>query len=88
MAWDEEVDIAICSCILTAVATLIMVAKVYAARLHPSEAMETVRSKGLAAIEFLRQHWVKPLEAVSQDVSGFHAALEQVTQTISQLKVS
>lgn len=86
VAWDEEVDIAISCCILTTVLTLITVAKVYESRLHQAEVLATVQAKSQTAIEFLREHLVKPLHASAKDVSGVIEALNVVAQSLGTRK--
>jgi hypothetical protein len=81
VAWDQEVDIAISSCILSALLTLISVAKVYKARLHAAEVLSIIRARKDTPIEFLRIHLVKPLQDSGTDVSS-------ITETLNQLAVS
>lgn len=81
VAWDEEVDIAVSSCILSALLTLITVAKVYQTRLHAGEVLATIQARVDTAIEFLRMHLVKPLQDSGTEVSG-------ITDILNQLAVS
>jgi hypothetical protein len=83
VAWDEEVDIAVSCCILTTVLTLITVAKVYESRLHQAEVFATLQAKSQTAIEFLKNHLVKPLQASGKDVSGVIEALNAISQSLS-----
>jgi hypothetical protein len=78
VAWDQEVDIGVSSCILSALLTLIAVAKVYKARLHASEVRSIIQARADAAIEFLRMHLVKPLQDSGTEVSGITDILNQV----------
>lgn len=83
VAWEEEVDIAISSCILTAGLALITVAKVYESRLHHSEVFTMLQAKSQTAIEFLKEHLVKPLQESGKDVSGAIGALNVIAQSLS-----
>jgi len=83
VAWDEEVDIAISSCILTTVTTLITVVKVYESRLHQEEVFTLLQAKSQAAIEFLKNHLVQPLQASGKDVTGVIEALSTIAQSVS-----
>ena len=86
VVWDEEVDIAVSCCILTTVLTLITVAKVYESRLHQAEVFATLQAKSQTAIEFLKNHLVKPLQASSKDASGLIEALNAIAQSLSAQK--
>lgn len=79
VAWDEEVDIAISSCILSTLLTLITVAKVYETRLHPAEIRALIQARVNTGIEFLRTHLLKPLEDEGTDVSGITDSLSQMS---------
>jgi hypothetical protein len=80
VAWDEEVDIAVSCCILTALLTLIAVAKVYQARLHSGELRAILPARADVAIEFLQKHLVKPLQDSGADVSGMSDLLKQICE--------
>jgi hypothetical protein len=86
VAWEEEVDIAVSCCILTTVLTLITVAKVYESRLHQAEVFATLQAKSQTAIDFLKDHLVKPLQASGKDVTGVIEALNVIAQSLSTEK--
>lgn len=87
VAWEEEVDIAVSCCILTTVLTLITVAKVFESRLHQAEMFATLQAKSQTAIDFLKDHLVKPLQASGKDVTGVIAALNAIAQSLSATKI-
>ena len=83
VAWDEEVDIAVSCCILTAVLTLITVAKVYESRVHRAGSIgHAPDQRPRQAIEFLKNHLVTPLQASGKDVTGITEAFKAIEQAL------
>jgi hypothetical protein len=86
VAFDEEVDIAVSSCVLSALLTLIKVADVYRARLNAEEVQATVQARADAAVEFVRMHLVKPLQNSGEAVSSITELLIQLAAARSETK--
>lgn len=86
VAWNEEVDLAISSSILSALLTLITVAKVYKTRLHSGEVLDIIQARADIGIEFLRAHLVKPLQDSGAEVSGITDILNQLSIFTAQIK--
>jgi hypothetical protein len=78
VAWDQEVDLAVSSCILSALLTLTTVAKVYRTRLHDAEVASTIKNRADAATDFLQEHLVKPLQESRTEAPVLADAVNQL----------
>jgi len=70
VAWDQEVDLAVSSCILSSLLALATVANVYRARLHDAEVISIMKNRADAAIDFLQKHLVEPLRESKMEAPG------------------
>lgn len=75
VAWDKEVDLAIASCILSALLALTTVTTVYRARLHDLEVISIIKSRADAATDFLQKHLVEPLSESTTETPGLAEAI-------------
>jgi hypothetical protein len=78
VAWDQEVDLAVSSSILSALLTLTTVAKVYQTRLHDAEVASIIKIRADAAADFLQKHLVQPLRESKTEVPGLADAVTQL----------
>jgi hypothetical protein len=78
VAWDQEVDLAVSSCILSTVLTLTTVAKVYRTRLHDAEVASIIKNRADATTDFLQKHLVNPLRESRTEAPGLADAVNQL----------
>lgn len=78
VAWDQEVDLAVSSCILSALITLSTVAKVYRDRLHDAEVSSILKKAADAANGFLQEHLIEPLKESNTEAPGLADAVDQL----------
>lgn len=76
--WDREVDLAVSSCILSALITLSTVAKVYHNRLNNAEVSSVLQTRADAAKHFLREHLINPLKGSDIGMPGLAEAVNQL----------
>jgi hypothetical protein len=76
--WDQQVDIAVSSCILSALLTLTTVTKVYETRLHDAEVASILKARTDSATEFLQAHLIKPLQDSGVEAPGITEAINRL----------
>lgn len=78
VAWDREVDLAVSSCILSALLTLTMVAKVCRTRLNNEEVTSIIESRADAANDFLQKHLIESLREAKAEPPSLADAIHRL----------
>jgi hypothetical protein len=84
--WDSEVEMAVVGCIFTVFSTLLLIVKVYDARLHRHEAAAILRARFEPAREFLQAHFLEPREREGIDTSGLAETLRKLTLELEAIE--
>jgi len=84
--WDSEVEMVVVGCIFTVFSTLLLIVKVYDARLHRREATAILRARFEQAREFLREHFLDPQEREGIDTSALTETLRKLTLELEAIE--
>ena len=76
--WDSEVDMVVVGCIFTVFSTLLLIAKVYDARLHRGETAAILRARFEQEREFLNDHFLEPRKREGIDTSALTETLRNL----------
>lgn len=84
--WDSEVDTVIVGCIFTVFSTLLLIVRIYAARLHQREAAAILRARFEQARAFLHEHFLEPRKREGIDISALTKTLMKLTLELETIE--